>query len=77
MHGMRLMKYLVLVLVATAALADGKKSVYDMTFEELGDLRVVSGASLTRTEARKIPASVTVITSEMIENSERNTGAVR
>ena len=57
-----------LLLVHTAPVA-GQQSVYDLTLQELSRLRISSGATLTKTEARKVPASVTTITRTMISES--------
>ena len=40
-----------------------------MSFEELSQIRYVTAATLTQIEVNKIPASVTLITRNMIENS--------
>jgi outer membrane receptor for ferrienterochelin and colicins len=42
---------------------------YDLSLEELDGLRVSSGASLTQTKAGRAPASLTLITRQMIEES--------
>jgi outer membrane receptor protein involved in Fe transport len=61
--------FLVLLALAASLPAQETTSIYDLTLEELINLRVSSGASLTKTEAGKTPASVTLITREMIEAS--------
>ena len=64
-----------LPLLADEPEAPARKGKYDMTYDELANLRIVNSASLTATEQRKVPASMTVITAEMIRHSgARNLG---
>ena len=58
-----------IILMGSAAPAQVNAGIYDLSLDELYKLRIESGASLTKTEAGKTPASVTLITREMIEES--------
>ena len=46
-----------------------EKNPYEATLEELSQMTFASSATLTKTEKRKVPAALTHITSEDIENS--------
>ena len=45
------------------------KGKYDMTYDELANLKIASSASLTATDERRTPASVTRIDQAMIRQS--------
>jgi len=57
------------VACSTPLPAQGTADLYDLSLEQLSTLRISSGASLTKTDAGKTPASMTVITRQMIETS--------
>ena len=60
---------ILVLLMGSAAPAQENASIYDLGLDELDKLRIASGASLTKTEAGKTPASVTLITREMIKEA--------
>ncbi len=60
---------ILLLLIGSSVPGQEHASIYDLSLNELDKLKISSGASLTRTEAGKVPASVTLITREMIEDS--------
>ena len=58
-----------LLLIASSGSAQVGEDLYELDLRELGQLRISSGATLTRTEAGKVPAAVTTITHQMIVES--------
>jgi outer membrane receptor for ferrienterochelin and colicin len=59
----------VLLAAGTAASAQEVESLYDLSLQELTSLRASSGGALTKTQAGRTPASMTIITRQMIRES--------
>ncbi len=59
----------VLFLASREVSAQSEGSIYELSLRELDQLRISSGATLTKTEAGKVPAAVTRITRLMIVES--------
>ena len=57
------------LLITVAVSAQDKGDFYELSLRELSQLRMSSGATLTKTEAGKVPAAVTTIMRQMIIES--------
>ena len=58
--GLRRQIFFILTVGISTSLARDAKDIYDLTLGELASLRIFSGAALTKTEAGKVPYSVTL-----------------
>jgi len=68
-HTNTILAFLVVLALVGEPQAQGTGSLYDLDLEALSKLKVSSGAVLTKTEAGKVPASVTTITRRMVAES--------
>ena len=58
-----------MMIFSFSLVGEEKKDFLNMSFEELMKVKIVKSATLTETEKRKLPATVTRISSEDIENA--------